>query len=86
VTIARAPASSEVALIAAANNNGFTKGGTLCAGTELEIGEPLALPPTVLSVDENGTGSIELNLGAGSCWLEALAFASCEASGAIEVE
>jgi hypothetical protein len=85
VTILQAPPLSEVGIVAAANTNGFTKGGTLCAGTELEIGEPFALPPRWVVVDENGAGSVMFELPAGRCYLEALALADCTTSGAVSV-
>jgi hypothetical protein len=84
-TIANAPPGSEVGVIAAANTNGFVKGGTLCAGTELEIGEPFHLPPRWVIVDGAGNGSVSFELPAGRCLLEALALAACETSSAVRV-
>jgi hypothetical protein len=85
VTLVQAPPGSEVAVIAAANNNGFTKGGSICSGTELEIGEPFQLPPTFVIVDGSGNGEATLELGAGRCFLQALALADCSASNTVEV-
>jgi hypothetical protein len=85
VDVSSAPSNSEVALIAAANTNGFTKGGALCDGTQLEIGEPFQLPPQFVIVDGNGNGSTNLTLGANRCHLQALALASCQTSNVVEV-
>jgi hypothetical protein len=81
--VSNAPPGSEVAVIASANLNGFVKGGTLCAGTELAIGEPLQLPPAFVIVDENGNGSRNLVLGTLRCRVQALALASCETSNVV---
>jgi hypothetical protein len=81
-TILNAPPNSEIAIITAANNNGFVKGGALCNGTQLEVGEPFNLPPTFLIVDENGNGSTEVELAFNRCWIEALSLASCQTTGA----
>ena len=67
-------------MIAAANANGFVKGGTICSGTELGIGEPFALPPSFVAVNAGGGGSIELELPTGRCYLQALALADCSTS------
>jgi hypothetical protein len=75
--------STEVAIVPAANTNGFVKGGALCPGTALEIGEPFQLPPTFVIVDGEGRGEAELTLGANRCFIEALALADCQASGAV---
>jgi hypothetical protein len=83
--VRNAPPNSEVAIVAAANANGFVKGGALCNGTELEIGEPFNLPPTFLIVDENGNGSTNLSLAANRCHVQALAFATCETSNVVAV-
>jgi hypothetical protein len=85
VDISSAPPASEVALIAAANTNGFVKGGTLCNGTQFEIGEPFQLPPSFVIVDGSGNGSTNLSLQANRCHLQALAFATCETSNVVEV-
>jgi hypothetical protein len=85
VSIVNAPPNSEVALIAAANTNGFVKGGSLCPGVELEIGEPFQLPPGFVIVDGNGRGSTSLTLGANRCHVQALALQSCETSNVAEV-
>jgi hypothetical protein len=85
VEVSSAPPNSEVAIVAAANTNGFVKGGALCPGTQFAIGEPFQLPPTFVIVDGNGTGSTNLTLGANRCHLQALAFASCETSNVVEV-
>lgn len=84
VEISNAPPSSEVALVASANTNGFTLQGKLCPGAVFEIGEPFLLPPTFVRVDGNGTGSTVMSLPSNRCWLEALAFASCTTSRAVE--
>jgi hypothetical protein len=78
--VSSAPPNSEVAVIAAANTNGFTKGGALCPGTRFEIGEPFQLPPRFVIVDGNGNGSTNLTLGANRCHVQALALQSCETS------
>jgi hypothetical protein len=85
VNVSSAPPNSEVALLAAANTNGFTKGGALCPGTQFEIGEPFQLPPAFVIVDGNGNGSRELVLGPDRCHVQALALASCETSNGVVV-
>ena len=77
--------NSEVAIVSAANTNGWTKGGTQCPGTQFEIGEPFNLPPTFVNVDENGEGSTFLNLAAEFCYVQAIAFESCEMSNTVLV-
>ena len=81
--ITGAPPSSEVGVVGAATTTGFIKGGLLCNGTALEIGEPFRLPPTFVPVDASGRGSAQIDLSADFCWLEAIALASCETSGAV---
>jgi hypothetical protein len=85
VDVSSAPPNSEVAVIAAANTNGFTKGGALCNGTHFEIGEPFQLPPRFVIVDGGGNGSTNLTLGANRCHVQALAFATCETSNVVAV-
>jgi hypothetical protein len=85
VSIVNAPPNSEVAVIAAANTNGFVKGGTLCNAVELEIGEPFQLPPGFVIVDGEGAGEASLELGANRCFVQALALASCETSNVVAV-
>lgn len=85
VRVDNAPSNSEVAVLAAANTSGFVKGGALCNGTLLEIGEPFQLPPTFVKVDGSGSGTGEIGLHAEFCQLEALAFADCSTSGAVAV-
>ncbi len=85
VSVSNAPPASEVAVIAAAGTGGFTKGGRLCAGATFEIGEPFQLPPAWIPVDASGMGSTTMTLAPSRCWLEALAVASCETSGALQV-
>jgi hypothetical protein len=85
VSILKGPPGSEVAVITAANNNGFVKGGALCNGTELEIGEPFNLPPTFIILDEDGNGFAELELGFNRCWVQALALSSCETTNVVRV-
>jgi hypothetical protein len=84
-TVVNAPPNSEVALVAAANTNGFVKGGALCPGTQFEIGEPLQLPPTFVTVDGEGKGGTTLELGVGRCFVQALALAECATSNTVEV-
>jgi hypothetical protein len=74
-----------VGLVAGANLNGFTKGGATCNGAVFEIGEPFVLPPTFVIVDGSGSGSTPMTLPANRCFVEALAFASCETSEAVQV-
>jgi hypothetical protein len=74
-----------VAIIAAAKTHGFTKGGNLCNGIELEIGEPFALPPTFVIVDGEGNGSVERDLPPNRCFLQALSLADCSTSGVVRV-
>lgn len=83
VTIFNAPPNSEVGVVAANNSNGFTKGGALCSGTLFEVGEPFQLPPLWIKTDGSGSGAGDTTLEDDRCWLEALALASCETSGAI---
>jgi hypothetical protein len=85
LTILNAPPNSEVAIVAATNTNGFTKRGLICPGTEFEIGEPFALPPTFVIVDAQGQGSSNVELQEGHCFLQALAFADCSTSLAVQV-
>jgi hypothetical protein len=85
VSVLNAPPSSEVAVLSGANANGYVKGGALCNGTRLEIGEPFALPPTWVRVDGNGNGSAHVQMREQRCWLEALALADCQTSGAVLV-
>jgi hypothetical protein len=85
LSIANALPNTEVALVPAANTNSFVKGAQLCPGTRLEIGEPFQLPPTFVIVDGEGRGSANVQLGAGRCFVEALALADCQTSGAVSV-
>jgi hypothetical protein len=85
VSILNAPPSTEVALVAAASTNGFVKGGALCPGVELEIGEPFQLPPRFVLVDLIGSGSTSMNLAPGRCHVQALALASCGTSNVVVV-
>jgi hypothetical protein len=77
--------NTEVGLVAAANTNGFVKGGALCPGTELEVGEPFALPVRWVIVDGEGRGEALIDLPPNRCWVEALALADCTTSGAVQV-
>ena len=86
VTITNAPPHSEVGVVAAANTNGFVKGGVLCNGTVFEVSEPFQLPPLWVKVDANGAGSGETVLEENRCWMEAMALASCETSDAVLVD
>ncbi len=85
VTITGAPPSSEVALVSAANRQGWTKGGALCNGTIFEIGEPFTLPPTQVPIDGSGMGVGNMTLAPNRCWIEALAFETCETADAAKV-
>jgi hypothetical protein len=84
-TVLNGPPSSEVAVVAAANDNGFVKGGALCPGTELTIGEPLQLPPTFVILDADGAGSTTMSLAADRCYVQALAFSGCQTSDTVRV-
>jgi hypothetical protein len=86
VILSGAPPGTEVAVLAAANTNGFLKGGTICNGAVLAIGEPFALPPTFVIVDGEGNGSTTLQLPAGRCWIQAIALADCGTSSTVEVQ
>jgi hypothetical protein len=86
LTISRATPSAEVAVIAAANTNGFEKGGALCNGSLLNVGEPFNLPPRFVIVDANGNGSTQTTLEAGFCRLQALDFANCRRSAPVSVD
>ena len=85
ISLEGAPPSSEVAVVAAAGTNGFTLRGGSCPGTVFEVGEPLQLPPTFLFTDEAGAASGNLTLETDRCWVEALAFATCQTSSAVRV-
>ncbi len=85
VTVQNAPPNSEVGVVGAANNSGWTKGGANCAGTLFEIGEPFQLPPAWILVDDDGNGSAEMHLESGRCWIEAISMERCETSGASQV-
>lgn len=85
LTVSNALPGTEVGVIAGANTNGFTKGGRLCNGIRLEIGEPFQLPPVWIKVDGNGNGSGGMTLEPNRCWMEALAPADCSTSGAVPV-
>jgi hypothetical protein len=85
LSIVNAPPGSEVAVVAAENSRGFIKGRLLCPGTRLEIGEPFQLPPAFVIVDGEGRGEVELVLGTNRCFVEALALADCQTSGAVSV-
>jgi hypothetical protein len=85
VSLSNAPPNTEVAVVAAANTNGFTKGGALCNGTRLTIGEPFQLPPTQITVDANGNGVGSMTLSPGRCWLQAMALATCETGNSVQV-
>lgn len=85
VSLQGAPPSTEVAVVGAAGTNGFTLRGGTCKGTVLEIGEPLQLPPTFLVTDEAGTASGTITLETDRCWVEVLAFQTCQTSPAVRV-
>lgn len=82
VRVRNASPRSEVAVIASSNLNGFVKGGALCNGATLEIGEPLVLPPTWVRTDAHGNGHGTMTLEGEACWVEALDMKSCGTSGA----
>lgn len=84
VEVSNAPPNSEVALVAAANTNGFVLQGRACPDTVFEIGEPFRLPPTFVKIGASGDGSVTLDLPTNRCWIEALAFADCSTSRAID--
>jgi hypothetical protein len=84
-TISSVRPSTEVAVVAAANTHGFVKGGRLCPGTELEIGEPFQLPPTFVIVDGQGAGSTQITLAPDRCHVQALSLATCEATNVVRV-
>ncbi len=85
LTVLNALPYSRVAIVAAANTNGFVKAGTICPGTRLEIGEPFALPPTFLVVDDEGSGSVTIELQEDRCFLQTLALADCSTSGVVRM-
>ena len=70
--------NKEAALVMSANTNGFIKGGTLCNGAVLEVGEPFVLPPTFLKTDALGSASATMTLQSGACFVEALDLTSCK--------
>jgi hypothetical protein len=75
----------EIALLEAANLNGFVKGGALCPGTPFEVGEPFTLPPSFAITDTAGGFSTTLSTAAGRCFVEAIDLAgTCETSNAID--
>jgi hypothetical protein len=77
-------AGREVALLRAANLNGFVKGGALCNGTIFEIGEPFSLPPTFLITDGSGSFTATIGTTAGRCFVEGIDLnGGCETSNAI---
>lgn len=82
-SVSGAAPNGEVALIAAGSTTGFTKRGGLCQGATLEIGEPFVLPPTFVVVDESGSGSRWMILGAGACTVEGLDFSTCKSSAPV---
>jgi hypothetical protein len=85
VSVSNAPPNTEVGIIAAANNNGFTKGGELCRGVRFTIGEPFSLPPRWIRVDANGNGSASITLPANRCWMQGLAITTCELTNTVQV-
>ena len=79
--------NKEVGLVAAANTNGFTKSGGLCAGAEFEVGEPFDLPPTFAKTDSQGTFVREIETEPGFCLVEALdLFATCQTSNVLDTD
>jgi hypothetical protein len=75
----------EVALLGAANLNGFVKGGALCPGTPFEVGEPFNLPPSFAMTDSDGGFSTTVGTTAGRCFVEAIDLAgTCQTSNAID--
>jgi hypothetical protein len=86
VRVTGATPRSEAGVVAAANANGFVKGGVLCAGTRFGIGEPFRLPPTWIRTDASGTGSAQIGVPQGFCFVEAIDLATCRTSGAVAIE
>jgi hypothetical protein len=86
LSVTGAPPGTQVGVIAAGSNKGFVKSGKVCPGTVFEIGEPFVLPPFWMTTDAAGSASGSMTLPADRCWLETFALASCETSGAIQVD
>ncbi len=87
VTIAGSDFSpnQEIALVEAANLNGWVKIGSLCPGSLFEIGEPFNLPPNLEVTDGVGGFSTTIETTAGRCFLEAIDLAgTCRTSNAID--
>ncbi len=82
VMISNAPPNAEVAVLRAANTNGWTKGGSLCNGAQFEIGEPFVLPPVWVITDGTGSGSAQVTLPVNRCWVEGMETTTCQTSGA----
>jgi hypothetical protein len=76
--------ASEVALLRAANTNGFTKGGALCPGVSFEVGEPFTLPPVFARTDAGGAFEVTIAVAPERCFVEALDFASCRTSNVLD--
>ena len=85
VTLSSFQPRSEVAVVAAANTNGFVKGGKVCPGTELTIGEPFQLPPTFVVVDDQGVSGIQLDVGADRCYLQAFSVEVCDPTNVVQL-
>lgn len=75
--------NKEAGLVMSGNTNGFVKGGALCNGTVFELGEPFVLPPVFVKADADG--SFQVVVTGAECFVEALDFASCETSNALEL-
>ena len=86
LNISNGPVNAEAGVVAAANNNGWVKGGALCNGTQFEIGEPFRLPPLWIGTDSAGNGSAVTTLPADRCWVEAIELANCTTSDAVHVD
>jgi hypothetical protein len=86
LSISGATPNAEVAVVKAANTNGFEKGGAMCNGSLLSIGEPFNLPPSFVLTDSNGNGSTQTTLQSGFCQLQALDFANCRRSNTVSVD
>ena len=84
IDVANATPNVEIAMVGAAGDNGFVKGGGKCAGTAFEISEPFQLPPKFLKTDAQGAGSTVLELPADRCFVQALDFATCLTSNLVD--
>ena len=86
VDVSGATPNSEIALVSASADTGFLKKGVLCNGTLLNIGEPFALPPTLVGTDLSGNGSGQMTLQSGMCFVQALDFGNCRRSNLVDAD